>query len=48
MDNDLIQDTNLDLLQVQVADVEYSGISPINVDNQEHTISLDQVLCLQN
>ena len=41
MDNDLIQDTNLDLLQVQVADVEYSGIAPINVDNQEHTISLD-------
>jgi len=41
MDNDLIQDTNLDLLQVQVAEVEYSGIAPINVDNQEHTISLD-------
>ena len=41
MDNDLIQDTNLDLLQVQVADVEYSGIAPINVDNQEHTISLE-------
>jgi len=41
MDNDLIQDTNLDLLQVQVAEVEYSGIAPINVDNQEHTISLE-------
>ena len=25
MDNDLIQDTNLDLLQVQVASVEYNG-----------------------
>lgn len=42
MDNDLIQDTNLDLLQVQVAEVEYSGIAPINVDNQQHIISLDQ------
>lgn len=41
MDNDLIQDTNLDLLQVQVAEVEYSGQAPINVDNQEHIISLD-------
>lgn len=42
MDNDLIQDTNLDLLQVQVASVEYSGQAPINVDNQQHIISLDQ------
>ena len=42
MDNDLIQDTNLDLLQVQVAEVEYSGQAPINVDNQQHIISLDQ------
>lgn len=42
MENDLIQDTNLDLLQVQVAEVEYSGIAPINVDNQQHIISLDQ------
>ena len=42
MENDLIQDTNLDLLQVQVASVEYSGQAPINVDNQEHIISLDQ------
>ena len=41
MDNDLIQDTNLDLLQINAVEVEYSGISPINVDNQEHTISLD-------
>lgn len=41
MDNDLIQDTNLDLLQVNAVEVEYSGIAPINVDNQEHTISLD-------
>ena len=41
MDNDLIQDTNLDLLQVQVAEVEYSGQAPINVDNQQHIISLD-------
>ena len=42
MENDLIQDTNLDLLQVQVASVEYSGQAPINVDNQQHIISLDQ------
>ena len=42
MDNDLIQDTNLDLLQVQVASVEYNGQAPINVDNQQHIISLDQ------
>ena len=42
MDNDLIQDTNLDLLQVQVASVEYSGQAPINVDNQQYIISLDQ------
>ena len=42
MENDLIQDTNLDLLQVQVALVEYSGQAPINVDNQQHIISLDQ------
>ena len=42
MDNDLIQDTNLDFLQVQVASVEYSGQAPINVDNQQHIISLDQ------
>lgn len=42
MENDLIQDTNLDLLQVQVASVEYTGQAPINVDNQEHIISLDQ------
>lgn len=41
MDNDLIQDTNLDLLQINAVEVEYSGIAPINVDNQEHTISLD-------
>ena len=41
MENDLIQDTNLDLLQVQVAEVEYSGQAPINVDNQQHIISLD-------
>ena len=41
MDNDLIQDTNLDLLQVQVASVEYNGQAPINVDNQQHIISLD-------
>lgn len=41
MDNDLIQDTNLDLLQVQVASVEYSGQAPINVDNQQYIISLD-------
>lgn len=41
MENDLIQDTNLDLLQVQVATVEYSGQAPINVDNQQHIISLD-------
>ena len=41
MENDLIQDTNLDLLQVQVASVEYSGQAPINVDNQQHIISLD-------
>ena len=41
MDNDLIQDTNLDLLQVQVASVEYSGKAPINVDNQQYIISLD-------
>ena len=42
MDNDLIQNTNLDLLQVQVASVEYNGQAPINVDNQQHIISLDQ------
>lgn len=42
MENDLIQDTNLDLLQVQVASVEYSGQAPINVDNQQYIISLDQ------
>lgn len=42
MENDLIQDTNLDLLQVQVASVEYSGQAPINVDNQQHIISLDK------
>lgn len=42
MENDLIQDTNLDLLQVQVASVEYSGQAPINVDNQQHIISFDQ------
>ena len=39
---DLVDDTDLDLLEISQASVEYSGIAPIQVNNTTYTIGIDE------